>query len=98
MKLETLQTFDRSDAWTKNEKTKIQKNKKKTIQKKDKEYNEDKDQKESLILRCQGSFALLRCFERQPEGEFLERQPEGEGRLDELWVRTLPAPDGQKIF
>ena len=42
----------------KDNKTKRQKDKKKQKDKKTK----DKDQKESLLLRRQGSFALLRCF------------------------------------
>ena len=50
-------------AVSKDKKTKCQKYKKTKRQKDKKDKKtEDKDQKESLILRRQGSFALLRCF------------------------------------
>ena len=76
LRLETLQTFEQSDVWTKDKGTKkqtpkrefnivttkrqkIQKDKK---DKKDNNGQKGKDQKEILILWCQGTFALLQCF------------------------------------
>ena len=52
---------DKKTKTQKHKKTKTQKEEK-TDRQKDKKRDKDKDQRECLILRRQGSFALLRCF------------------------------------
>ena len=67
LRLQTLQTFDLSDRNTERQKDRRQKKDKKgekTKRPKKTKQKKLEDQKGSLILWCQGSFALLRCFSK----------------------------------
>ena len=61
MRLKTVQTFDQSDVKTGRQKDKKTKKTKRQKRQKDKKTKYH-DQKESSILRRQGSFAHLQCF------------------------------------
>ena len=70
MTLETLQTFDRSDVWTKRQQRKIQKDKKtkdkKTTKEKDKTTKRQKDKRQSpkrvFNIATSGQFRTIAMF------------------------------------